>query len=307
MNHSSESDDGVEVPFASIEAALAEMAAGRAARQAPARALTATVVAVGPPARLRPAADALREVGGPGGVRGILISTGSNPAPPARVSQQLIAIDGLRPEFVNNAVAALRLSSLPTLVWWRAGSPEFLADLAHLADRVVLDVEHPDPVWARALDLLEVSAFTDLRWTRLTRWRALTAHFFDMPAIRAEASRFDHLHVTGCDGPGVRLYAGWLRSCLRWRDGVAIRLDVRPGGAPIECVEVGNGRLALVLRLVTSGTCLETFTRVEGRASASRIVSLGDQELPALLAEELRVRSRDFAFERALRAAGALE
>ena len=37
-----------------------------------------------------------------------------------------------------------------------------------------------------------------------------------------------------------------------------------------------------------------------GQSATSRVVSLGDESVTALLAEELRIRSRDHAFERAL-------
>ena len=40
--------------------------------------------------------------------------------------------------------------------------------------------------------------------------------------------------------------------------------------------------------------------RIGGELMASRVLSLGSQTLSSLMAEELRVRSRDLAFERAL-------
>ena len=96
----------------------------------------------------------------------------------------MVSIGGLRPEYVNNAIAGVRLSSLPTVVWWRGGRPEGLDGVATLADRVVLDAEDPWPLWARTPPLFEHTAFTDMRWARLTRWRAAMAHFFDLPEVR---------------------------------------------------------------------------------------------------------------------------
>ena len=84
------------------------------------------------------AAEALQSLGDAGTVRGILISEGDSAAPPARVAGNTVALHGLKPAFFNNAVAALRLSSLPTLVWWR-GRPDTLDGLAGLAERIVLD------------------------------------------------------------------------------------------------------------------------------------------------------------------------
>ena len=89
------------------------------------------------------AADALEQLGEAGGVRAILISEGEHTSPIARVTENAIAISGLAPRYLNNAVAALRLSSLPAVVWWRGGSVEALDGLANLADRLVLDTRRP--------------------------------------------------------------------------------------------------------------------------------------------------------------------
>ena len=46
---------------------------------------------------------------------------------------------------------------------------------------------------------------------------------------------------------------------------------------------------------------MESAARM-GEGATSRVVSLGDDSLVAVLTQELRIRSRDQAFERALRA-----
>lgn len=303
---------GIDVPFAEIEAALARGASGDG-RGGPGRALTATVVVVGPRDRLAAAADALEAL--TTGVRTILISDGDNVSPGVRVTGRAVAIEGLRPDYLNNAVAALRLSSLPTLVWWRGGDPDTIDGLAGLADRLVLDAEDPLPVWGRAATLFEETAVSDLRWTRLTRWRALMAHFFDIPEVRASASGFRRLQIEGSDPHMARLFAGWLSSSLGWsadpsemqtsRTSIVLLPDAA-GGAPIARVRLGEGEQELSLSLASSGTCVETAMRVQGHAEASRIVSLGSQGLAPLIGEELRIRSRDPAFERALARVGGL-
>src|SRR5919198_1679175 len=142
---------GREVAFAEIERTLSRLVQdGRRRTRTPARALTATVVVVGEPARLVPAAEALEQLGEAGGVRTILISEGDQPSPTALVTEHSIAIAGLAPRYIDNAVASLRLSSLPALVWWRGGSIEALDDVAALADRLVLDMESPDATRAPA-------------------------------------------------------------------------------------------------------------------------------------------------------------
>ena len=126
---------------------MTRLAAGDRPPMAAARALTttatATVVAVGPCARLLEAADALRPHARAGAIRAILVASGDQATPSVRVTSSEIALEGLQPAFVNNAVAALRLPSLPALVWWRGGEPGQPEDLAELADRLVIDVENP--------------------------------------------------------------------------------------------------------------------------------------------------------------------
>ena len=163
--------DGTDVPFSDIEATLARIVRDRRRKRAPSRALTATVIVVGPSDRLAPCADAMEQLGMTGSVRSIFITEGEQPSPTARVTETSIVIAGLAPRFLNNAVAALRLSSLPALVWWRGGSIESLTDLAALADRLVLDTEAPGEIWARvdeALELANSTAYglTAAIWTR---------------------------------------------------------------------------------------------------------------------------------------------
>jgi glucose-6-phosphate dehydrogenase assembly protein OpcA len=286
------------VPFSQINAALARGACRDAAAM---RALVATVVAVGPAERLVAAADTLRTLGDAGTVRGILISEGDEAAPPARVAGNTVTLEGLKSPFVNNAVAALRLSSLPTLVWWRGGRPETLDGVADLADRIVLDEEEPEAIWRRAAALFEDTAFSDTRWARLTQWRALMAHFFDIPEVRAAAPAFTRLYICGRDSMSARLFAAWLTASVRF--GKGFRVDITRGDCdtPIQEVRLDNGDQELTLTLGETQSSLATTISVHGHRGASRIVSLARQTLSDLLTEELRIRARDFAFERAIR------
>lgn len=291
---------GHEVPFDQIATAL-NRTSDDEARRAAGMALTATIVVAGPPTRLVEAAKALTELTD-AGLRAVLISYGDKPAPTVHVSRQTVALEGLRPEYLNNAVAALRLSSLPTVVWWRGGRTETLTGLAALSDRLVLDAEDPIDVWKSVPQLAERTAVSDLRWTRLTRWRALMAHFFDMPDVRAAASNFRVLRIDGSDRHMAQLYAGWLSSTLHWPGTVKPELRDVPGTSPIEAIVLGDGEQELTLRLADNHTCVETAVRVRGLARAARTVSMGSQELAALVGEELRIRARDLAFERAVAA-----
>jgi hypothetical protein len=295
----------VETRFGTIEQTMVRLLAGDRLPSPPLRALastaTATVVAVGPRERLVDAAAALRPHAQTGGIRAILIAVGTLSTPDVRVTASEILLDGLRTDFVNNAVAALRLPSLPALLWWRGGDPDRAVSLAKLADRLVLDAADPAPLWARLDALAREAPVSDLRWTALTRWRALMAHFFDLPGVPEAAASFDRLHVTGSDAHSGRLFAGWLTAALK-RTPADTRIVPGAQGS-IEAASFAGGGNELKLQR-RGAACVEGHARVGGRET-SRISSLGDQALSALIAEELRVRPRDLAFESSVRAAGA--
>jgi hypothetical protein len=288
------------VPFTKIAAAMAR---GMCHDAGAMRALVATLVAVGPDDRLMEAAATLRELGDAGTVRGILISPGDDPAPPAQVAGNTVWLRGIKAPYLNNAVAALRLSSLPTLVWWRGGADDLLEGLADLADRIVLDEVEPQAIWRHAVQYFADSAFSDLRWARLTQWRALMAHFFDIPEVRAAAREFTRLHIRASDPMAARLFAAWLTSSLRFGDGFAVDVeDARDAddGSVLRHVSLGNGEQALDIGVGADASCLETSVSVHGHRSASRVVSMINRDLTALMTEELRIRARDLALERAL-------
>ena len=291
------------VPFTKIAAAMARGVCQDAAAM---RALVATVVAVGPEDRLADAAETLRALGDAGTVRGILISLGENPSPPAQVAGNTVWLRGIKALYLNNAVAALRLSSLPSLVWWRGGSDDLLEGLADLADRIVLDDTEPEGIWRRAVGLFDSSAFSDLRWAKLTQWRALMAQFFDLPEVRAAAREFTRLHVRSSDRMAARLFAAWLTSSVSFGPHFSVDIEdegEREGpGSPLREVTLGNGEQSLAIKVARGLTCVETSVAVRGHRGASRVVSLVSLDRTALMTEELRIRARDLALERAVRA-----
>jgi glucose-6-phosphate dehydrogenase assembly protein OpcA len=288
------------VPFTKIAAAMARGACQDAGAM---RALVATVVAVGPDDRLDAAAETLQVLGDAGTVRGILISSGDNPAPEATVVGNTVSLRGIRSEYLNNAVAALRLSSLPSLVWWRGGSSELLEGLADLADRIVLDEEQPEAGWKRAVGLFDDSAFSDLRWARLTQWRALMAHFFDIPEVRAASREFTRLRIRAGDRTAAQLFAAWLTSSIQFAPDFAVEIEDAPaksGDSALQEIRLADGDQGLAIQLAGERTCLETSVSVKGHRSASRVVSLVEQGLTPLMTDELRIRARDLAMERAI-------
>jgi len=293
--------NGMEVAFSDIEGTLARLSSAGRSRKRVGRALTATLVVVGSPARLRSAAEAIEGLGQHGGVRAILMSEGTASVPTVRVSEHGILIDGLEPRYFDNAVAALRLSSLPAVVWWRGGTFEALEDLAALADRLVLDTENPDDVWSHVGALSEHTAVTDLRWARLTRWRAVLAHLFDLPQVRAAAPYLSDVTVTARDEGCARLFGGWVTSSLPASPlKVHIERATSDAASAIESVQLAGEAARITLCVRPTRTCLEAT--VSGIDLSSRVVPLEEGTLSSWIGEELGVRTRDFAFERALRA-----
>jgi glucose-6-phosphate dehydrogenase assembly protein OpcA len=266
---------------------------------APGRARTATLVIVGPSDRLMEAASVAGNGDATGSLRIVFIWTEREPStlPPR---PDVVVVGGVPPEYANNAIAAVRLSSLPTVVWWRGGPPEGLDGVASLADRVVLDAGDPWPLWRLAPSLFDNTAITDLRWARLTRWRAAMAHFFDLPQVREAARSFKRLTIRGSDRAQCALLAGWLDASLGWNGSVAMDIVADDRGVPMAALSLEGEAGQIVLELLADGRCLHTAARLTSGDLGARVVSIGNQSLESLLAEELKVRSRDLAFERAL-------
>jgi glucose-6-phosphate dehydrogenase assembly protein OpcA len=156
-------------------------------------------------------------------------------------------------------------------------------------------------MWAHAPALFEQTALTDLRWSALTRWRAALAHLFDLPQVREAAPSLRAVEIEAADRAAARLFAGWLRSCLG-----GSRLDIRIAAAPrrsktpLTRVRLSGAGPGLTLQALESQTCLEAS--IDG-ADGARMVPLGDGSLASRFVEEIAVRTRDAAFERALVAA----
>ena len=269
-------------------------------------ALTATVVAVSAGQRMKETSAALAALRARSAVRTILISLGDNPQAPITSEEGMISIEELVPRYLNNAVASLRLSSLPSIAWWRGGDIGALADLADLVDRLVLDSEDPREAWSAAAGIAESTSISDLRWTRLTRWRNLMAQFFDVPDVRGAIGSFTDLKITASDPHTARLFAGWMKSRLPEGNTLVITVSAAAGEAAIESVSLNGSSHRLSLELTGHGNCILTSIETGGQTIASRIVPLGEQSPDALMAEELRVRARDLAFEQALQASTGL-
>ena len=278
-----------------------------AVKAATLRAESFTLVAIAAGSALDDVHAAVEALVRTSGVRPIVVTLGDNPEPVLTHRDRTAVLEGLLPRYLNNAVAALRLSSLPAVAWWREPSTEGLAELGELVDRVVLDVENPSAVWAMVPQLSTRTAVSDLRWTRLTRWRDLFAQFFDMPEVRDRAGEFTRLEISAIDRASALLFAGWVVSRLPGGD--RLEVSIAPDGTPVptRSLQLTSEGITLSLRLLPSDACVETIVSLPGAAPASRVVAIGDQGLAALMGQELRVRTRDKSFEDAVAAAGGIQ
>jgi glucose-6-phosphate dehydrogenase assembly protein OpcA len=162
----------------------------------------------------------------------------------------------------------------------------------------------PWPLWALTPPLFEHTVLTDIRWARLTRWRAALAHFFDLPAVRETSTTFSGLsNRRGGSRRVAALFAGWLDAAFGWRGRIVPEVT---DAASARADRINETRGPVVPHRAvhpSDSTCLSTEGKVGSELGRLRVVSLGDQTLSTLLAEELRVRARDIAFERAVSAA----
>jgi glucose-6-phosphate dehydrogenase assembly protein OpcA len=261
----------------------------------------ATVVAITTEGSIDETSTALEALRSRSAVRTILITLGEKAQPAVDRSDEATVILELLPPFVNNAVAALRLSSLPSLAWWRRPESHLLGEIAHLVDRIVLDVADPGPAWNEARRLREVTSFSDVRWTQLTRWRSLMAQFFDLPDVRSAAESFTRLEITASDTQAARLFAAWMRTRLPRGKALDISITADESAQNVlTAVTVRGNTQQLGLRMLANNTCVETSVAREGQPDTVRVVPLGRPAYAAMLAEEMRVRARDVAFEEAL-------
>ena len=269
------------------------------------RTFTGTLFAICSREQLEETQAALRALHARSAVRPVIVTLGDVTQPPIRDADEVTVIEGLIPKYLDNVVASRRLSSLPAMAWWRGGDVQVLDELAPLVDRLVLDSPEPLADWRAVAPLIGVTSITDLRWTRLTRWRNLMAQFFDIPGLRAAAADFSRLAITAADEDGARLFATWLKKRLSTR----APLDVHIGAGDdfLSEVSLSGPSHRLELQLTAAGTCVRSSAEINGQAVPHRTVSLGNQSLVALIEEEMRIRARDTAFEDALRSLAEVE
>jgi glucose-6-phosphate dehydrogenase assembly protein OpcA len=264
------------------------------------------VIVIASGAALEEVHDALETLVRSSSVRPIVLTLGDHPEARRSDRHGTTVIEGLLPRYLNNAVASLRLSSLPAIAWWRVPSADGLSELAHLVDRLVFDVDDPVTLWHLVPLLSERTAVGDLRWARLTRWRDIFAQFFDLPDVLQASDAFTRIDISAGDPHAARLLAGWIRSRLPRGERLPVSIGASDGAATIRSLELAGDSLSLSLRLLPNDVCIETVVRLPGMPPSSRVVPASEQGIAALMGQELRIRARDVAFEDAVAAAGGI-
>ncbi|WP_143528459.1 glucose-6-phosphate dehydrogenase assembly protein OpcA [Rubrobacter xylanophilus] len=247
--------------------------------------------------------------------------------------QITIHAEGPPARHLESIAGPLLIPDLPVFLFYTGsfspGSPEFVP-LARLADRLILDSSSwggCGRAFAAAVGVLsreDLPPAGDLQWATLTPWRALISEMFAAPQLAGELAGIGEVEIHHAPDGECRalLLAGWLASSLGWRleaaSGPPPARELRFSGPPGEVrlrmqPATPAARLArVILRSADCEFCVSrSLEHPEARATVSRggevvgesVAYIGRFDMSAMLAEELRCRGRDEAYERALRAA----
>jgi glucose-6-phosphate dehydrogenase assembly protein OpcA len=259
--------------------------------------------------------------------------------------QITIAARGTAVPYVPGTILPLLVPDVPVMLWCPRGEPfdnPLFARLSAFADRVIVDsatFAKPEASLAH-LDGLNGGdmAISDLVWARLTPWREMVAQFFDAPAILPHLSEITSVTVDyeaqsgmAHDRTQALFLIGWLGSRLGWRitgaaikhdgntqllmqrqDGGAITLLLRPTAPVEDALDKLTGltltcqRARFEIARDESPFAAVARSDVEGMQPLRRVVRLEQLDEAGLIAEELRLLGRDYAFEGALHTAAAL-
>jgi glucose-6-phosphate dehydrogenase assembly protein OpcA len=238
-----------------------------------------------------------------------------------------------------NLLLALLVPDLPLVVWWcdrpPLGTPLW-ERLTAIAERVVIDTatcgepRHVADV-AAVLERQPRPALADLAWNRLTRWRTLTAQFFDPPEHRAWLDRIDRVEIEVCGAAMAAealLWLGWLASRLGWtpvsgrgdaqralyefRGNGLVQCEVHryPAPAPyvlhrVALVASGSPGARLTLERFAANA-VRAIVEMAGSVAQTRVVPMEVRDISTLLSDELDLVGHDQMYEEALAVAGRL-
>ncbi|MCS7080253.1 MAG: glucose-6-phosphate dehydrogenase assembly protein OpcA [Chloracidobacterium sp.] len=144
-----------------------------------------------------------------------------------------VSVGGSAVKYLARTVAPLIVPDLPVFLWWRdiqTLREKYFADFLPDVDRVIVDsrgLTHRDSLAVQlakfVLETQRRAAFSDLNWTRLTRWRDLIAGLFDAPDLTHylnELTRVTIRYAKDAEAPGLPLQtlllAGFFAAQLNW-------------------------------------------------------------------------------------------
>lgn len=253
---------------------------------------------------------------------------------------------------VPGVVLPLLVGDLPVVLWWLSGLPhqsELFEQLLGASDRLIFD-----SAAAQDLGLTFAAAnalcanwrngiLVDLNWLRLSHWRDLLAHLFELAGVAACLQRIAKvtvrmIHRTAeLEMAQPALLLGWLAAQLQWRlsepfaaietgwralwdsSGREIVTEVvrAESGNEAELAELHlhlnhagqPAELSIQRRLSDTGFILQAqvsgFTERPAETPPS-LIRLEEASLAALMARALDRHQRDEVYEKALRKATQL-
>lgn len=270
-----------------------------------------------------------------------------------QVCREQITIEagGAAVETVASAVAPLLVPDVPVFLWWKDipnGDDKLFSRVVEMADRVVVDSacsSEPHIDLGRFAQLIARQGAalraSDLNWSRLTSWRAVIAHFWDVPDYRPHLDAVDRIRIDYDPLPGAPaeisaqalLIAGWLASRLGWEveassvdagEGLKTTL-LRAGGRRIDIEWRAVGGVAGCERMISSivfatgdagaefhvrwkneRTKIETSVSIGDQQRASHVLAYESRTDGRRLSNELALLARDVVYEQALAAAARI-
>ncbi len=253
---------------------------------------------------------------------------------------------------VPGTVLPLLIGDLPVVLWWMTGLPQeamIFERLLNASDHLIFDSASATDLGvtfatANALNVIWKNGFlTDLNWLRLSSWRDMVAHVFDLPGVANCLQGIENVTMlVGRSSNELELsqpalFSGWLAAQLNWRL-VEPFVTVENGWRALWrsadreiCIETlaasaanETGLVGLHLRLNHEAQQRElSITRVLGdagltleakltgfverpQATPASLLRLNDATLAALMSRALDCDHHDEVYEKALRMATQL-
>ncbi|MCZ6769294.1 MAG: glucose-6-phosphate dehydrogenase assembly protein OpcA [Acidobacteria bacterium] len=261
--------------------------------------------------------------------------------------QIIIQAAGQEIGHLPSLVRSLVIADLPVFLWWR-DSLDFQAaiftGLVQSCDRVIIDSaglpaaqEGLRTLVALIEERAQVSAFSDLNWSRLTPWRVLVAGFFDAPECRPYLARLDRVEVESSVRSSHEhslpaeslLLAAWLASRLKWKSTakprwidehtyqwelqaqdrtVMIQIKITssasgagPGLNSLQLLVENEPSARFSACIALDDQHLESHVTLEGKQEVARVIRFPDEDEAQLVSREMEILGHDKVYEQGLK------